>query len=103
MLTLYCNPLKNFRITSEYGYRINPITKKKQFHSGIDLVSKNNNVYAVNSGKVSKQGWHKLRGNYVVINHNGHTSLYQHLASYTTKIGEAVHIVTGKQIGRAHV
>ena len=31
--------LKPYRVTSGYGYRVSPITKKKEFHPGIDLVS----------------------------------------------------------------
>lgn len=90
MITFYCNPLKNYRITSEYGNRIHPITKKLKFHPGIDLVSHYDYVYAVSAGKVVKQGWNKQRGNYVVIQHNGFATLYQHLDSYVTKQGEMV-------------
>ena len=43
--------IKNIIITSNYGLRINPVTKRQSFHSGIDIgVRQGDNLYAVSSG-----------------------------------------------------
>lgn len=48
---------KKVRITSNYGPRVNPVTKRKSFHSGIDLgISEGENLYAVSSGVITFSG-----------------------------------------------
>ena len=56
-LPLAC-PLKDkFRISSAYGGRIHPVTKKTQFHSGIDMaVELAAPVYTTASGTVTFAG-----------------------------------------------
>lgn len=79
---------QSFCISSEYGYRIHPITKKKQFHKGVDIVSESSDyvsIYSVDDGFIIYQGWNKLRGNYVVVQHKNYATLYQHLYHYVTK------------------
>lgn len=73
-MKIYEYVVKKPKITSPYGYRINPITKKKQFHNGIDLVSKekNKNLYAIDDGYVQKvvTGQDKSKtgyGNYIWV------------------------------------
>lgn len=93
-------PTDNIHITSNYGWRIHPITKKKQFHKGIDLVCTKQEtplIYTVKAGTVKTQGWNKYRGNYVVIQHNGFATLYQHLDYYVTKKGQ--YLCDGGYIG----
>ena len=46
------------RITSHYGPRVNPVTKRQSFHSGIDLGSREGeNLYAVSSGVITFSGF----------------------------------------------
>lgn len=73
-MKIYEYVVKKPKITSSYGYRINPITKKKQFHNGLDLVSKdkNRNIYAIDDGYVQKvvTGQDKSKtgyGNYIWV------------------------------------
>ncbi len=80
-------------ITSPYGTRNDPITKKKSMHTGIDIGAKNGtNVFAANSGTVIVAGWSsKGYGNYVVIDHGGGTStLYAHMSKIKVTKGQKV-------------
>ena len=46
------------RITSHYGPRVNPVTKRQSFHSGIDLgIGEGENLYAVSSGVITFSGF----------------------------------------------
>lgn len=88
------HPLKNdFYVTSEYGTRVNPITKKgSQFHSGLDLrAAYNTEVTALFNGVVVKAGQDWSLGNYVKIQHaDGIISLYGHLNEHRVKSGDVV-------------
>ncbi len=86
-------PTKATRITSYYGTRKDPITKKSSMHTGIDIGSgMGTEIYAANSGTVVVAGWSsKGYGNYVVIDHGGGKStLYAHMSKIKTKKGAKV-------------
>lgn len=55
-MKIYEYVLKKPKITSPFGYRIHPITHKKAFHYGLDLVTKTNDLdfYAIDDGYVQK-------------------------------------------------
>lgn len=74
MTKIYEVVVEKPRITSPFGYRIDPITKKKKYHNGLDLVSKvrNRNLYAIDEGYVQKvvTGQNKSKtgyGNYIWV------------------------------------
>ncbi len=87
-------PLKESTITSRYGYRIHPITKKKTFHKGIDLRAKRKTpVYATADGVVSfvqsrdRGGFGKV----IKIQHNfGFQTVYAHLNKTNVKVGDII-------------
>lgn len=95
------SPLDNTFVTDDFGTRIHPITKRKQFHSGIDLRAKVfTPVHATADGIVKKVMPYN-RGNYgrmVVIYHaHGFETLYAHLRR--TKVKEGDYIKKGDVIG----
>ena len=97
---LWIKPLAvNYRITSEFGYRADPFTGVRSYHTGIDLaVSAGTSIRASMGGKVSTAGWSNTYGNYVIISHdNGYQTLYAHMQKYTVKKGETVN--QGQTIG----
>ncbi|MBQ2330456.1 MAG: hypothetical protein II387_06835, partial [Oscillospiraceae bacterium] len=59
------------RITSEFGFRQNPVTGKYHNHGGIDIgqVGYGANIRAADTGTVTTSGYDSSYGNYVVINH----------------------------------
>jgi murein DD-endopeptidase MepM/ murein hydrolase activator NlpD len=68
-------------ITSGYGYRIHPISRRKCFHHGIDLRARTGTrIYAVKSGRVIFVGWKGGYGKLVIVKHSdGFTTRYGHL------------------------
>lgn len=96
MLTTIPNgaPLESTRVTSNYGYRIHPISKKKKFHRGIDLkAARKTPLYAPADGIVSFVQ-PKNRGDFgrlIKIQHNfGFETLYAHLNKTNVKVGDIV-------------
>ena len=86
-------PTKATRITSYYGTRKDPITKKQSMHTGIDIgAGMGSEIYAANSGTVIVAGWSsKGYGNYVVVDHGGGKStLYAHMSKIKTTKGAKV-------------
>lgn len=90
------------RVTSPYGYRIHPITKERQFHSGIDIVIEDYMVLAVESGvvaRINKDPKANSAGKYIVISHeNGIESKYFHLSEIYVEVGQKV--TGGQCIGK---
>lgn len=94
----YIRPVAG-RISSEYGWRTHPISKKRKFHNGIDIAGNNNfEVLASNSGVVAYAGWRGGYGNTVMISHGNVTTLYAHLSSISVSTGQVVS--RGQVIGR---
>ena len=88
-------------ITSKYGYRKHPITKKRHLHGGIDYRSKAGDaVVATADGVVSFSAFSKSTGfgNLVTIQHsNGFKTRYAHLSQRSVKTGDLVQ--KGQKIG----
>lgn len=85
-------PSDTTRITSNFGYRIHPISGVRKLHAGVDIgVSVGTNVYSAESGVVLSAGWQSGYGNAVVIMHdNGLTTLYGHLSAFNCSSGQRV-------------
>jgi lysostaphin len=67
-------------VTSEFGWRIHPITGDRKFHAGIDFgAAKGTPIYAVDAGQVVFAGDKGGYGKAAVIQHQGSLStLYGH-------------------------
>ena len=78
--------------SSNYGYRIDPISGKSSFHTGVDVIATQGTaVMAAAGGVVSAVEFHAEYGNIVDIDHdNGLTSRYAHLLKSTVKVGDVV-------------
>lgn len=82
-----------FTITSNWGSRIDPITKTSvQYHSGTDLdCSLGTPVYSIFNGTVLEAGENWAMGTYVRIKHgDGVVSLYGHLSETAVQNGQEV-------------
>ena len=81
------------RISSYFGYRIDPIYKVKKFHYGVDFSStKGAPVFATGDGVIIKTR-HSQRGygNSIEIDHGyGYKTLYAHLSKILVKRGQKV-------------
>lgn len=92
-------PLKSYRITSPYGYRVHPISGNTTFHYGVDMAaSSGTKVTAAAAGTVAETGFGNINGNYVKISHEGgFLTNYAHLSKISVKKGQSVK--AGQQIG----
>lgn len=79
-------------VTSEFGWRVHPITGSQRFHSGVDIGGDySQSVHAAQSGTVEYAGWISGYGNAVIINHGGGiTTLYGHNQSLAVSEGQSV-------------
>ncbi len=78
---LFKHPLSGgWRLSSNYGYRADPFTGVRSFHTGADFaIAKGTPVRASMSGTVSVAGYSSIYGYYVIVNHgNGYQTLYAH-------------------------
>lgn len=82
----------NSPVTSEFGWRIHPITGERRFHSGMDFgAAKGSPIYAVDAGRVESAGDKGGYGNAVVIRHNARIStLYGHASQLYVSTGQWV-------------
>jgi len=88
------------RLSSGFGFRIDPIYKTKKMHTGLDFTADTGTpVYASGNGKVvecevKKWGY----GQSVIIDHGyGYKTRYAHLSEFKCKVGDEV--LRGQEIG----
>lgn len=84
-------PTKGY-LTDSFGMRTNPITGKRQFHTGQDIATQlGNRVIASADGFVLITERTHIYGNLIHIDHShGFATRYGHLASFNVKEGERV-------------
>jgi murein DD-endopeptidase MepM/ murein hydrolase activator NlpD len=87
------------RLTSRYGYRRDPFTGKRAFHTGVDIANRvGTKVLAAREGNVVFVGSRSGYGNIVIISHSfGYRTVYAHLSSTTVTRGQR--ITSGQMIG----
>ena len=80
------------RLTSKYGYRLDPFTRHPEFHNGVDLRAPGGTpVRATAAGKVIFAGWRAGYGKTVVLRHAyGYRTLYGHMSKIKVKKGQWV-------------
>lgn len=86
---------KQFRISTKYGMRKHPITKKQSMHNGVDLATTIGTVLknTIAPGKVIKVGYDDLNGHYLRIEHNNNMlTSYAHLNLITVKEGQQINL-----------
>lgn len=79
-------------ISSPFGYRANPFTGLRTYHSAMDIVvSLGTRVKATSAGTVADTGYNSVFGNYIILKHaSGYQSLYGHLSNIAVKEGASV-------------
>ena len=100
-------PLDTLIVTSPYGYRTDPFTRKRKMHGGMDFRASSDYVYAMMPGKVLKVGYDKVSGNYITLQHGSITVSYCHLSEVLKRkndlvaVGEVVGVTgnTGRSTG----
>ncbi len=87
-------PVKRRRVTSKYGHRRHPKTRRRHLHKGTDYGGKKGTrVLSTGPGKVVHAGWGRNRNNgiFVIVEHpGGWESYYLHLSKVDVKEGDIV-------------
>lgn len=88
---LFSWPIRGW-ITSWYGWRNDPFSGDRSFHTGIDIgANRGSPVRAAMEGVVSATGYSATSGNYVVLrHHSGYSTMYAHLDRIDVKAGRSV-------------
>jgi len=78
--------------SSNYGYRLDPITGRSTFHTGVDIIAApGTDVLAAAGGVVATSAQVAEYGNIVEVDHdNGLTSRYAHLSKSLVRVGDVV-------------
>ncbi len=97
------------RVSSQFGYRINPVTNTFSFHSGLDIAAdEGEKIKAAYYGTVTNVGFDNVSGHYIEITHaDGLVTKYMHCSKILAKenmvvrSGEAIALVgsTGRSTG----
>jgi len=84
--------LENPRVSSGFGWRKNPFTRRREFHSGIDILGpKGTRIIAPARGVVITTGYDQRLGNYLVLQHAGEIkTIYGHLHKLSANEGMQV-------------
>ena len=85
-------PTRKGYISSEYGKRKNPITKKIHLHKGVDIAHKmETDIMSLAAGKITYSGKKYGYGNLVEVSHlNGYVTRYAHNNRNLVKVGDLV-------------
>lgn len=77
---VFAKPISKGKLTSKFGPRIHPITKKPSSHNGIDIGAPNGDpILSVLTGKVVKVGFDNISGNHIVIETPPYRIGYAHM------------------------
>lgn len=81
----------HYKISSGFGYRINPINGNPEGHLGTDIPAPNGTeIRAAKDGKVIYSGWINSYGYIVVIDHGKYQTAYAHCSSLIARVGQTV-------------
>ena len=85
-------PINYPYLSSSYGWRRNPVTRRHSMHEVLDFKApKGTAIYAASGGVVTEARYHSGYGKMVEINHgNGLVTRYAHASSIGVKAGDLV-------------
>lgn len=86
------DPMRDARLTSGFGMRRHPITRRADMHAGVDFVSYNDTrIFAAGTGIVKFAGENGGYGNMVTVDHgHGIETLYAHMSRINVREGQRV-------------
>ena len=100
--SLLLKPVDRGRLSSAYGIRRNPVSKRRQMHRGIDWAApRGTAVRAAGDGIIISVGRRGTYGRYVLIDHGGTiATAYAHLDGYAAGMSPGHHVRQGDVIGQ---
>ncbi len=86
------NPVESATLSSEFGWRYHPITKRQTLHQGVDFAAPTGTpILAASAGLVTEARYVPGYGKLVEISHgNGLVTRYAHASSIGVRLGEVV-------------
>ncbi len=90
---VFCWPCPSYTaISSDYGWRTDPIDGSTSFHNGVDMAAaEGSSILAAYDGTVVAASYNWSMGNYVTINHgNGLYTIYMHASKLYVSEGDNV-------------
>jgi murein DD-endopeptidase MepM/ murein hydrolase activator NlpD len=100
--TGWARPIRGY-ISSNYGWRIDPISHARAWHTGTDLAGNacGTTMVAAHSGTVTYAGWYGSWGYYVQIDHGDGTGTgYAHIMPGGIGVSIGEHVDPGQPIAR---
>ncbi len=100
--TVLRSPLQFARVTSHFGNRLHPITRRWRSHTGVDYGAPTGTpVSCVADGVVTMARYNGGYGKFVEVSHSGGLkSRYGHLSSYGPGIASGRRVRQGQLVGR---
>jgi murein DD-endopeptidase MepM/ murein hydrolase activator NlpD len=88
------------RLTSPFGWRNDPISGVRRYHSAIDLAASHGTpIKAAMDGRISTVGLNSTYGKYIIITHgNGYQTMYAHMSG--TSVKQGAYVYQGNEIGK---
>lgn len=88
------------RITSKFGFRINPVTHQHSFHTGMDIAApKDTPILAALPGVVEQAGQSEDYGNFLLLDHGGGVeTFYGHCDQLL--VGQGAPVKVGDEIAK---
>jgi murein DD-endopeptidase MepM/ murein hydrolase activator NlpD len=95
---LFIYPIRG-RLTSPYGWRQDPISGVRRFHSALDLAASiGTPIKAAMDGRIESVGFNATYGKYIIMAHgNNYQTMYAHLSLISVQQGALVN--QGSKIG----
>ena len=95
------NPVPGARMSSKFGMRKHPVTRRWRLHAGTDYAApRNTPIYAAAAGKLTTAKWTGGLGRYIEVNHqNGYTTGYAHMTRYAKGMKPGKYVRKGQIIG----
>ncbi len=94
-------PVPSARLTSGWGWRINPVLHIPEFHKGVDLAAPlGTPIHAVAAGRVDFIGWHGYYGKMIELRNGPDlVTRYGHMWHYARGLRDGQYVHAGQVIG----
>ena len=94
-------PVPSARLTSGWGWRINPVLHIPEFHKGVDLAAPlGTPIHAVATGRVDFIGWHGYYGRMIELRNGPDlVTRYGHMLRYAHGLHDGEEVHAGQIIG----
>jgi len=100
-VSLLRTPVKYTRVSSSFGWRVDPVLHERHLHEGVDLAAaKGTPIHAASRGVITTHRWVHGYGRYVCVKLNStYTTCYAHMSAYKKGLGVGSHVTQGEVIG----